>query len=82
MKVTFEGGAYLRETPSYDTENPKIGTVDLHDIVTRTPLVDTVIVTHANGRKIEWVSILGEHTGWVPLMKPDGTDVFTIIDNV
>ena len=82
MKVTFDGGAYIRESPSYDKENPKIGTVDLHDIVTRTPLVDIVVVTHANGLEIEWVNIIGEHAGWVPLTKPDGTPVFTVIDNV
>ena len=82
MKVTFSGGAYIRETPSYDTENPKIGTVDLDDIVTRTPLVDIVVVTHENGLDIEWVNITGEHAGWVPLTKPDGTQVFTAIDNV
>ena len=81
MKVTFEAGAYIREGPSYSQENPKIGTVDLDDIVTLTPNVDKVLVTHPNGNEIEWVSILGEPAGWVPLKKPDKTDVFTFLEN-
>ena len=56
--------------------------MDLDDVVTRTPLVDIVVVTHANGLEIEWVNIMGEYDGWVPLTKPDGTHVFTVIDNV
>ena len=76
MKVTFEGGAYIRENPSYDPENVKLGTADLDDVVLRNPLVEPVLVTHVNGRVVSWVNLMGDRTGWVPLTKPDGTDVF------
>ena len=82
MKVAFEAGAYIRENPSYDPENIKLGTVDLDDVVSLNPLVEPVLVTHANGRVVSWVNLMGDRVGWVPLTKPDGSEVFVDIVDV
>ena len=75
MKVIFDGGAYIRNSPGYGPENEKIGTVDLNDIVTRNLHVEPVSVTHENGTIIEWVNLVSEYSGWIPTKTPDGIDV-------
>jgi hypothetical protein len=74
-KVVFNGGAFVREVPSYAEDTNKVGTIDKGDIVISDHTLDTSKVKHSSGKDIVWIRLVSPVEGWVPLTKPDGKPV-------